>query len=409
MQDSDEKENNFSVQFKKYLPSAVLTLLTLSLMIFFKYNRQGITSMIEHGKGSVIDFYTQNLKPLLFQTDITNEDVFNFALYQNIPVDKKGNRVLQINEYSDDYELLTIQPTIFNESTDNYEKFIGLLDVNEKERAEIDALLESYQDELYSSILVNENNAIAVNPRVLKLQKAILIDLALFAQKYHKGELSELPFPGLTLNRGFDNPDMIDITWKTTDDDFIFFTPDTIFTQECRFDKTKLKQELESARKDIMFAKSKLTDIKIIVDMEHPKLAAQFDSLIEMNIHFQIDSMRSIVALPKFNEEMAEKFSTIKIDLKNLSDILKTFSAGSGKDLHVSKKIDGDSEYNFSERFEINIQLDSIINSSLKLIENMDLSEMENLEYNLDSLIQFNKIDSINKNKLQIDKYKRKR
>mgnify|MGYP000896189243 FL=1 len=69
-----------------------LILLTIGLMIIFKNNSSNLKDLPD----DLISFYAKNLKPLFYQTSITEEDIFNFALYQNIPIDKQNNKLLQI-------------------------------------------------------------------------------------------------------------------------------------------------------------------------------------------------------------------------------------------------------------------------------------------------------------------------
>ena len=82
---------------KKFLPYIFLLLLTLVLMFFFKHHKQEISRMLEEGKNNIVSFYTSNLKPLFTQTQISEEDLFNFALYKSLPLDKDKNKVLVLS------------------------------------------------------------------------------------------------------------------------------------------------------------------------------------------------------------------------------------------------------------------------------------------------------------------------
>ncbi|MFC2135068.1 hypothetical protein ACFLTH_10660, partial [Bacteroidota bacterium] len=392
MQDHQETEFSNLAKLKKYLPGAALFILTLSLMIFFKYNKQEIRSMIETGKGNLFDFYTQNLKPLLFKTDISNEDIFNFALYQNIPIDKAEKKVLQINEESSGYDVFTVQPTVFRESTSNYEKFKHNLELNEKEKARVDSILESYKNELYSSILVNENNTIAVNPRVIDLRKAIVTDIALFAKKINEGrfdKFSEKDFEfDLSDAEGF--ADVIDIAKSTADNDFIFITPDTVFTSECEFDRAEMLAGLETARADYSKAIKELDQLKIAVKIENMALNIELDSLVHEKIHFQIDSIRSVVAIHESQRLVDTELKKLNVNLENVDKMLRSFSfrTRSISDEDKNHDSDFDADWEMNTGVEININLDSIIHTSLQFIEDMDFEELETLNIDIDSLME---------------------
>ena len=84
------------ILLKKYLPAVGLTALTILLMIFFKMNSNKGAKIFEEGKVLLADFYIQNLKPLFYDSPISREDVFEFAVNSQIPIDKNDNKSLQI-------------------------------------------------------------------------------------------------------------------------------------------------------------------------------------------------------------------------------------------------------------------------------------------------------------------------
>ena len=92
------KSREFLSTVKRLFPAAGIALLTIILLFYFKYNKSG--NLLEEGVGNIEDFYTQNLKPLFFNSEITNEEIFNFALYGNLPVDRNNNKIIQIKEPS---------------------------------------------------------------------------------------------------------------------------------------------------------------------------------------------------------------------------------------------------------------------------------------------------------------------
>ena len=114
MESNNENTNRFRDLAKKYLPVSSLILLTILLMIFFRYKKNDIGRLIESGKENLISFYAQNLKPLFATTDISNEDVFNFALYQSIPIDKQNNKILTVTNQDADNQVYEIKPTVYN-------------------------------------------------------------------------------------------------------------------------------------------------------------------------------------------------------------------------------------------------------------------------------------------------------
>ena len=94
------KENNggFNIKAKQLIPIVGLILLTIALIVFFK--NKSIYKIVDEQKHSLVDFYTQNLKPLLVRSAITKEDVYNFAMNNELPLDKSNRQYLKLGDMS---------------------------------------------------------------------------------------------------------------------------------------------------------------------------------------------------------------------------------------------------------------------------------------------------------------------
>ncbi|MCF8355340.1 MAG: hypothetical protein K9H48_12890 [Melioribacteraceae bacterium] len=248
---------------KKWLPGIGLAILTISLMFFFKFNKNEVSEIIEEGKANIASFYTQNLKPLLFKTDITNEDVFNFAMYKNLPIDKEKNNVIQISDTdgSSGSDVIEIKPAVWKANTDNYKSFVNYLGVNENQKAQLDSILNSYKDDLYTSVLVNQNNTVAVNPNITHLRDAILADLITFADRNSKTQLRRIVPNASSFAGNAAVQDMIASVENDSSTDYIFFTPDTIFKEAYAFDKAKFRFEVKNMESDLANLRSELKKI----------------------------------------------------------------------------------------------------------------------------------------------------
>ena len=97
-------------------------MITLVLMVYFKLSQTGFDTFQSTSKNLIAD-YAKNLSPLFTKSEITNEDVFNFALYKELPVDKENKKLLKIesdNYGNDKFEV--IENSELNQ-TKNYEVF----------------------------------------------------------------------------------------------------------------------------------------------------------------------------------------------------------------------------------------------------------------------------------------------
>jgi hypothetical protein len=103
----EQSKKKKTVSTKTYLPWVGLIVLTIILMVIFKFTEQGYSDIQEKGE-NILAQYTRNLSPLYSKTDLTDEDVFNFALYNKLPIDKRNKKILSLESNSYGNEELEI-------------------------------------------------------------------------------------------------------------------------------------------------------------------------------------------------------------------------------------------------------------------------------------------------------------
>ncbi|MEK6552273.1 MAG: hypothetical protein AABZ54_02340, partial [Bacteroidota bacterium] len=313
--------------FKKFVPYIILFLLTIALMFFFKYNKRDIGRIIEAGKNNLLAL-AKNLKPLLFETEINNEDVFNFALYQSIPLDKGKNKVLLISKDEPGNNIYEIKPASHNRQTKNYDTFVKLLGLNEKQKAEADSILNSYKKEIYSSVLVNDKNTIAVNPRLPALQQAVLADLISFAQKVDETKSKEL-FPNAYKfynNEKISN--MIVSAKQIPNNEYILITPDTVARTYFNWDQEKFNKHLADFEKSKTVGHPPMPKYDFNFDVIPEKVKNKHSVAAESDYSFKLDSNLFKVVIPAetinglsdlISDSIRVKLNEAARQLKNIS------------------------------------------------------------------------------------------
>jgi len=234
LHESNKKKYNIV----KFLPYFGLAALTVALMFFFKYNNYRVDDFIEDNKDGLTSFYTANLKPLFVSNELSKEDVFNFAYYQNLPIDKENNRVLFIKDDPDNGEVFEVKRAMVKENTDNYTKFKEHFNLDTKELAIADSILDSYKDEIYSSVWTNEQNTIAVSPRLPDLRRLILADLMEHIQKITGDKKLNIPIDLVGLAK------LEELFYNNKSKDFIFIASDTVFKSAVGLDRAQLKNQI---------------------------------------------------------------------------------------------------------------------------------------------------------------------
>ncbi len=329
--------NNIKEFVKRYAPVSSFVLLTIVLMIFFRLNKKDINRLIEEGKNNLISFYAQNLKPLLVKTEISNEDIFNFALYQSIPIDKEKNKVLIISNQQNGSQVYEIKPVELNTSTDNYKRFVDFLELNTNQRYKADSILNSYKKELYLSVFTNDKNTVAVNPKIGDLQKAVLADLVNFVQNVNSEKANELFADQFSQ---FDEHQLADFASSAKElpqNEYIFFTPDTVFKSLAKIDQEELLRELNDAELDRAKVLKAFDEVKLQIDInkEIKKGLEAAQGVVSMALD---TNFYYAVVPPVPNVNIAYSHDSVRIKLDRVTEKLKQFSVQFDKNLNKSGK-----------------------------------------------------------------------
>ncbi len=174
--------NSFKRKIKKWLPVTSIVALTLSLMLILKFNPGFLENMVEEQSSNLAGFYKENLKPLLFAADLNNEDIFNFAFYNKLPLDNKKKQYLQLGSDSSGKEYFEIRTAGNDNDNDNFQKFVQTLNMNNSQKSKFDSIMSGYAEQLQSQVLVNNKNTVAINHNLWNYRKAIAADILNFAK-----------------------------------------------------------------------------------------------------------------------------------------------------------------------------------------------------------------------------------
>lgn len=84
-------------KLKKWIPVFTFSGLAAVLVFVLSINPAFIKNIIDEQKGNIADFYKTNLKPLLYAANLSSEDIFNFALNEELPLDPSNSQILKLS------------------------------------------------------------------------------------------------------------------------------------------------------------------------------------------------------------------------------------------------------------------------------------------------------------------------
>jgi hypothetical protein len=225
--------------FKKSIPFVSLLILSAILMFILKNKKNEIGQTLSDSKNALVAL-VQGLRPLAFQTKITNEDLFNFALFQSLPIDDKKEKILILNTEGDNQSFEIRNLDKVNESS-NFNSFVEYLDLKETEVNTLDSILNSYKKPIYSSVLISPDETYAVNPELQNTQRLMLADLIEFSQKVDSEKSAQL------FNQKFERHQLSNLLAKRVEDlkkDFIIISPKTVTTTKLDWNNKELDRQI---------------------------------------------------------------------------------------------------------------------------------------------------------------------
>lgn len=363
-----------SINMKKYLLFIFLFALSIILMFNFKSKKNNLSNFLEDGKNKLVS-YLKEMNPLYAKTNITNEDLFNFAFYKSLPLDKNSNKVLVI-ENEGNKEIIEIK-TIPIKNTDNYNSYINYLDAKPTNKTKVDSILKSYKNKIYQNVFSSKNNAYAINPSIISIRENLLKDLLNISQKINPEKSVEL-FGKL-------NSNIAQIDIQKYSPNFLIITPDTVLETKINFDRKKLEKQIEKLNENIVYE----NDInKPIVKFRFNKESIGSES---DKIEYKIDSNFFRITINNNEIEKSIINDSLSKALNQISEKIKQHSL---KEKAVSKKLNDLHRLNIINPYEIT-------KSALALVNGMNISKIVNDAIKKDSSLRESLKDSSKAKKIR--------
>jgi hypothetical protein len=235
-------------KFLKFYPVLGLIIVTLGVMTVLKLNPGFIQNIWESQKSNLAGFYKENLQPLLYASDVSNEDLFNFAFNQELPLDKKQNQYLVLSYDDSGKEIVQIKTLENINSDQSYNQFVEALGLNPEQKMRVDSVIRSYAEAIEPQILVNENNTVAINPAIWSYRNAMVTDLLVLAKDLKKDKVLKIIPSDMNRIEQVHVVNAINKLKSSSDHQYIFLTPDSIFEEKYVYNIKDQKEKLKELK-----------------------------------------------------------------------------------------------------------------------------------------------------------------
>jgi hypothetical protein len=253
-----EGQKNEPSRIKRWMPAAALAIVTIVIMVVLKFNPGILDKMWEDQKVAIAGFYKENLQPVLLAANLTNEDVFNFAFNNELPLDNTRQQYLLLGYDDSGKEFFEIRSSHQRVKRESYNEFTSAMNLDAKQKETVDSIIGSYSKALESQVLVNEKNTIAINPNLWNLRKAIFADLLVASEKLNKVKFDRIVPSGITNAERVIVVNTLEKLKNTSGDQYIFVTPDSIFEESYQFDSKLYEKEMRELEKQIQVNEEKV-------------------------------------------------------------------------------------------------------------------------------------------------------
>ncbi len=377
-------------KFYRWIPGIGLIVLTIGLLFFFKNDKNSLDEIVNTAEATFANFYTQNLKPLFYTTDISNEEVFNFAMNENLLINRKDDEYLQMGTQDSDDVYFEIKKGKDIKPEENYESFVSKLNLDAEKKKKLDSLLNSYKGQIYAGILSDTaGKAVAVNPKLLYTHSALVADLMNFTEEVIKPLVPKAPEPPEKIF--MDKKVIADLKKAAQErykENYILIHPDTVFQTMVAFNKKKMRKEIEEVKNDTKFEINELEKFNLQLDFENEELN---DTPGKSGWVVKEDSGNFRIVLNQFSEytKNIPELLSAKKELDSISVMLREL----GVELDIN-----------SDRMKVNVntpdgektnvvvdftQIDSIVSESMKMIfSGGDEQDWEEFGRKMDSMAQ---------------------
>jgi len=263
-----DSQKSDSSRTRRWVPATAMAIITIVVMIIMKLNPGLFDQVWEDQKVALAGFYKENLQPVLLAANLTNEDVFNFAFNNELPLDDSRKQYLLVGYDDSGKEFFEIRSSDKSLNRGSYNEFVTAMNLDDKQKQTVDSIIGSYSKALESQVLVNENNTVAINPNLWNIRKAIFADLLVAAEQLNKSKFDRIVPKGISENEKVTVVNAVNKLKNTSGDKYIFVTPDSIFEDSFVFDPVLMEKRIEWTEKKIKANEEKIKEVTFKVEFD---------------------------------------------------------------------------------------------------------------------------------------------
>jgi hypothetical protein len=259
MEEQKEEEHNLLPFPRRFLPAIAVmgTAIVIVVGTLVIQNRTQFMQFFSEKSQAVREVYKKNilqssLLPLFSKVD--KERALQFSLFGTLQLDDKSETALRVDEQSEKGYRIEVGNNLKNKTKSvTFDRFVAEVKPSAKQKKIIDSLLELTGRRIESSVLIGENNTMAIAPDLPKLNRIMVTNIATCLEPLQRVNFERLleannaPYtvtakrvPAKKTGNYFQS-----IPKFPQGDRFVIITPDTMMYSQIHIDFDSLRRRME--------------------------------------------------------------------------------------------------------------------------------------------------------------------
>ena len=259
MEEQKEEEHNLLPFPRKFIPA--ITVMATAIVVIIGtlviQNRIQLKQFLSTKSQAVREVYEKNilqgsLLPLFSKVD--KEHALQFSLFGTLPLDDKSETAFRVDEQSEKGYRIEVGNNLKNKTKSvTFDRFIAEVKPSAHQKKIIDSLLELTGRRIESSVLIGENNTLAIAPDLPKLNRLMVTNIASCLEPLQRVSFERLleannaPYKVTvkSVQTGKAGNYVQNIPKFPQGDRFVIITPDTMMYSQIHIDFDSLKRQME--------------------------------------------------------------------------------------------------------------------------------------------------------------------
>jgi hypothetical protein len=286
LEDQKKEESGFLPFPRKFMPAvAFLSMLAVALVgTLVIQNRIQFVQFFSEKSQAVKDVYEKNLLQsslLPLFSKVNKDKALQFSLFGTLALDDKSETSLRVDEQSEKgYRIEVGKDSKKKIKPVTFDRFLAEVGPTNEQRMIIDSLLELTGRRIESSVLIGDNNTMAIAPDLPPLNKIMVTNIASCLEPHQRIRFERLlednDAPYSVISQDVPKSKRRDLVLQSIqriphDDRFVIISPDTMMYSRIHINLDSIRQTMEEDMMALQHRREAILRKMLAREFQHPQ------------------------------------------------------------------------------------------------------------------------------------------